>query len=205
MADNTLLNAGTGGDTIASDDISGIKFQRMKLIHGADGVNDGDVSKANPLPVFIFDTAKLPIHYWANAAAAGTTTTETAITLSRSPSAGGTVTTGTSFVITSGKWFRITSMAFATRGNTSATAQVTTFNLRVNTAGAVTTTSAIWFSARSATPATASAWDRTAIFDFDDNGPELLGNGTIQIGITAAATYTTNAPTWDVAIFGYEY
>lgn len=50
MADDTTLNAGTGGDVIASDDISGVKFQRMKLIHGADGVNDGDVSRNNPLP-----------------------------------------------------------------------------------------------------------------------------------------------------------
>lgn len=51
MADNTILNAGTGGDTLASDDISGVKFPRIKLIHGADGTNDGDVSNANPLPV----------------------------------------------------------------------------------------------------------------------------------------------------------
>lgn len=51
MADNTTLNAGVGGDTIATDDIGGVKFQRIKLIHGADGTNAGDVSAANPLPV----------------------------------------------------------------------------------------------------------------------------------------------------------
>lgn len=38
MADNTLLNSGTGGDTIATDDISGVKYQRVKLSLGADGV-----------------------------------------------------------------------------------------------------------------------------------------------------------------------
>ena len=54
MADNTLLNAGTGGDLIASDDIGGVKFQRNKLVHGADGVNDGDVSRTNPLPVKVY-------------------------------------------------------------------------------------------------------------------------------------------------------
>lgn len=37
MADNTTLNSGTGGDTIASDDIGGIKHQRVKLSVGADG------------------------------------------------------------------------------------------------------------------------------------------------------------------------
>ena len=51
MTDNTTLNTGTGGDVVASDDISGVKYQRVKLIEGADGVNDGDISSANPLPV----------------------------------------------------------------------------------------------------------------------------------------------------------
>src|SRR5207237_7472251 len=49
MADNTTL-PGTG-DIIADDDIGGVKFQRFKQIHGNDGVNDGDVSKTNPLPI----------------------------------------------------------------------------------------------------------------------------------------------------------
>ena len=51
MADNTTLNLGLNGDVIGSDDIGGVKFQRIKLIHGADGVNAGDVSGANGLPV----------------------------------------------------------------------------------------------------------------------------------------------------------
>ena len=58
MADNTTLNSMTGGDAIAADDISSVKYQRIKLIHGADGVNDGDVSSANGLPVQV--VAALP-------------------------------------------------------------------------------------------------------------------------------------------------
>lgn len=38
MADNVVLNTGSGGDTIAADDISGIKHQRVKISVGADGV-----------------------------------------------------------------------------------------------------------------------------------------------------------------------
>jgi hypothetical protein len=53
MADNTTLPTGSGGDTIATDDIGGVKFQRVKLVHGADGVNAGDVSDANPFPITI--------------------------------------------------------------------------------------------------------------------------------------------------------
>ena len=50
MADNTTLNAGTGGDVIASDDIDGVKYQRIKPAFGVDGVAV-DVSTENPLPV----------------------------------------------------------------------------------------------------------------------------------------------------------
>lgn len=52
MADNTILNLGIGGDTIASDDIAGVKHQRVKVEFGADGTAS-DVSLTNPLPVSI--------------------------------------------------------------------------------------------------------------------------------------------------------
>lgn len=51
MADNTQLNSGSGGDILATDDIGGTKWPRSKITLGADGVNDGDVSSSNPLPV----------------------------------------------------------------------------------------------------------------------------------------------------------
>lgn len=54
MADNTAQN---GTDTIATDDIGGVKFQRIKLVHGADGVNAGDVSTANALPALLTGNA----------------------------------------------------------------------------------------------------------------------------------------------------
>lgn len=50
MADNTVLNSASGGDTIATDDIGGIKHQRVKVEFGADG-SASDVSVSNPLPV----------------------------------------------------------------------------------------------------------------------------------------------------------
>lgn len=50
MADNTALNAGTGGDTIATDDIAGVKHQRVKIQYGDDGAAT-DVSDTNPLPI----------------------------------------------------------------------------------------------------------------------------------------------------------
>ena len=55
MADNTELNSGTGGDTIATDDVGGIKFQKVKVDLGGDGASSalirGQTAKANALPV----------------------------------------------------------------------------------------------------------------------------------------------------------
>ena len=50
MADNTILNPGAGGDTIAADDVSGVKYQVVKLDVGGDGATSG-VTADNPLPV----------------------------------------------------------------------------------------------------------------------------------------------------------
>lgn len=52
MADNIAITAGSG-TSMGADDISSVKYPRVKLIHGADGVNDGDVSTANGLPISI--------------------------------------------------------------------------------------------------------------------------------------------------------
>lgn len=55
MPDNVLISAQVDNEsaqaTVAADEIGGAQYQRVKLIHGADGANDGDVSSANPLPV----------------------------------------------------------------------------------------------------------------------------------------------------------
>lgn len=49
MADNTVVNAGSGGDTIASDDIGGVKHQRIKLSVGADGSASDAIPVSNGL------------------------------------------------------------------------------------------------------------------------------------------------------------
>lgn len=50
MADNTTLDTGSGGDVIATDDIAGVKHQRVKVQYGVDGAAT-DVSDSNPLPI----------------------------------------------------------------------------------------------------------------------------------------------------------
>lgn len=57
MADNVEAASGSGGPTFASDDIGGIQFPRVKLVHGGDGTNAGDVSTSNGLPVNVLNTS----------------------------------------------------------------------------------------------------------------------------------------------------
>jgi hypothetical protein len=60
MADNTTLNTGSGGDVIATDDlttlnggaVSGFKVQRVKVGYGSDA-SLRDVDSSNPLPALL--------------------------------------------------------------------------------------------------------------------------------------------------------
>jgi hypothetical protein len=55
--DDVTLDAMSGGSVIATDEIASKHYQRVKLIHGADGVNAGDVSSANGLPIQVLNIA----------------------------------------------------------------------------------------------------------------------------------------------------
>lgn len=50
MSENVNITPGSG-DVVGADEIGGIKYQRIKLILGDEGANDGDVSATNKLPV----------------------------------------------------------------------------------------------------------------------------------------------------------
>ena len=50
MADNVDITPGAGA-TVAADLIGGVLHQRVKITVGADGVNDGDVNTACPMPI----------------------------------------------------------------------------------------------------------------------------------------------------------
>ena len=52
MADDLTLNPGSGGAKLATDDVGGVHYQRVKPAHGTDGAAT-DTSHAAPLPVDI--------------------------------------------------------------------------------------------------------------------------------------------------------
>lgn len=53
MANNTTLNPGVGGDTIATEDLSGVKYPLTKIMIGAAGSIEGDVASTRPLPTVL--------------------------------------------------------------------------------------------------------------------------------------------------------
>ncbi len=75
MADDiNVLDAASATKTVAADEVASKLYQRIKLVHGADGVNAGDVAAGNPLPVVQTGTPALP----TGAASAANQTTELA-------------------------------------------------------------------------------------------------------------------------------
>lgn len=59
MADNVTVTPGSG-DTIATDDIGGIQYQRIKIGFGVDGAYV-DVSSSAPMPMWVTSTVPQPV------------------------------------------------------------------------------------------------------------------------------------------------
>ena len=51
MADNIILNLGSGGDITRAEDVAGVKIPVVKIHNGAAGVDGGPITSANPLSV----------------------------------------------------------------------------------------------------------------------------------------------------------
>lgn len=66
MTDNVAITAGAG-TSIASDDVGGVQYQRVKVAFGADGVAT-DAHNDNPFPVI---ERGIPTYFFSSALAAG--------------------------------------------------------------------------------------------------------------------------------------
>jgi hypothetical protein len=61
LANNTELNAGTGGDTIATEDVAGVKYELVKLVNSTAGSTTRTGIAADPLHVQGTVTASGPL------------------------------------------------------------------------------------------------------------------------------------------------
>lgn len=121
---------------------------------------------------------------------------------------GAAIASFTSKVITAGKKLRITSIfGSADAGGTTPAISRVTFKVRVNSSGAVTTTSPLQAILKMPhIPAVAKNSVNNFVNYFD--GIEFTGDGTKQIGITVLCpdwTNNTNVPTISLTIFAFEY
>ena len=202
MADNTAFNTGSGGDTLASDDIGGVKYERGKLIHGADGTNDGDIAKANPLPALITNTGRTELRFSNSSITITGFNTEQLVTLTKSSDTSAT-TTGTSFVVTSGKRFRITGVHVSVMAGTTAV-QAVEYSIRINTAGAIATTStAIYRTRTGLVSKSINAMGPRINEVYGFGGIDIPGDGTLQWGVTLNGSSANGRAS--VLITGYEY
>jgi hypothetical protein len=113
-------------------------------------------------------------------------------------------TTGTNFLLEAGSRYRIGSIVCSQVGHSTATRADTTFRLRLNNSGAATVSSnPVLWAARIGTPATSGAYE-TFQQTFPE-GMELIGDGVAQFAFTYACNYTTNPPTLNISVHGYEY
>jgi hypothetical protein len=90
MVDNYVANAGSGGNTFASDDASGVHYPYVKLVYGADNTQTL-VSTSNPMPVDLRTdnlSGNLDVNIAASAATVTVGGTLTDITTSVTPGTG---------------------------------------------------------------------------------------------------------------------
>lgn len=141
-------------------------------------------------------------------------TADTLLTVTESRD-GAATTTFTTKVITSGKRMRLQScfLCYEINGTTVATLRPFYVRIRINTAGAVTTSSPLVAEVGVVpdvvytTAAVTLGGGAVAAYNFPD-GFEFLGDGTKQIGISAASpgyVITTTLPKLTMSIVGFEY
>ena len=167
MADNVTLPG--IGEVAGADDIGGVKIQRVKLIHGVDGTNDGDVAATNPLPVV---------------AASGHTTT---VTITR-PSNATAYTAGDAVGDTGGSAI----LTFANMGKASGNVIITGAHLQVDVVGIPSGMSTFTLELYNAAPdaiADNAAWD---LVSSGDRG-KYLGYLTLTTPVDKGSTlYSIN-------------
>lgn len=141
MADNTTLNTMSGGDVIATDDVttlngsasSGVKVQRVKVMYG-DENSATDASATNPLPVNsagVSTSGNITAVNASPSSGAGTANSSVALTLNGATGVAfdvrGTFTATLSFqgTIDGTNWFTLTAVAAGGGQNSAATTSAT--------------------------------------------------------------------------------
>jgi hypothetical protein len=216
MADNTVIPAGTGGDTIRDIDRAGagIKTQVVQLDMGGGNANAEmlvvgtakGTQATNQLPVQQPKDAGRNLSTLFMAAPVATTTTETLQSLTGYKGGAAVTATTTPAVVTTGKTFRAQALVI-TYVATATTEGSVRVNLRANTAGVVAIGSPLVFSTTVGHQGGAEIVGAasTVTIPLPDGMEFAAGTG---IGLTAqgfVGTTATASGSVQASLIGYEY
>jgi hypothetical protein len=196
----------TAANQAAIQSDGSLLIQPQAITKGTQGANGLSVQDLK-------DSGRVAIG-WTVSQFIATAATDALLTVTESRD-GAATTTFTSKVITSGKRLRLQAchLTYEIGGTTVANLRPIYIRIRVNTAGAATTSSPLVAtlgvvpSVTYSTPAALVGGGANQEYTFPD-GFEFLGDGTKQIGISAIApgwVTTTTLPTLTMSIIGFEY
>ena len=185
MADNTVLNSGTGGDTIASDDIGGVKYQRVKLSCGADG-----------------SATDVPVGGGVEAAALRVTIASDSTGVVSIDDNGASLTVDNAALSVTGGGVEASAMRVTIASDSTGVLSVDDngASLTVDNAALSVTGGGVEASALRVTIAS----DSTGVLSIDDNGGSITVDGTVAVSgtVTVGSHAVTNAGTFAVQVDG---
>ena len=196
IVDNTLQ---TGSSNIATDDIGGVHYQRVKNTFGGDGVAT-DVSTTDPFPTRVYPLARTLVSYYTEAYSV---TAAEALATITGVVRGNAAPVTTQLTVTAGKTLRVQSVTI-TGVVLGVTVAATHVRLRANFAGAATATSPIYVSARLGNPAIgtqAANYGLAPVFmNFPDGFDFPAGTGLQFTAISSTAAMHSLS----ITLLGYE-
>ena len=195
MADNVVLNAGSGGTTVRAKQIGTVDTQIVQLDVGGQSA-ESLVSTANPLPVIQphdVIASRTPITIYLDAVAGITTEALATMNINKA----GTVTTGTSYTVTAGKTLKVIFFGSSVK-NTSTVCSNS--RMRLRSAATVAATSPIYIANEVGSLYAVANSTNT---DDTDIGEGIMLAAGVQIGVSHIESATTC--TVSCCLIGFEY
>ncbi len=221
MADNTVLNEGSGGDTIrnAEKTVNDPAKTQLVIVDTGGAADDDDeialvstvkgTQGANPIPVQATkDGGRTPVVLTAQSVNGTTTTT----LISCSINVGGTVTSGTSYSVPEGSVFRVQSITANIQSTGDSPVNVTVSLLSAASVGVTSPVFATLNPAVCKSSSTSSGFSGEYQTDTADlpipDGLEFTGATEValaQDGGNSNSTFSTSSYILSVCLIGYIY
>ncbi len=196
----TIFNTGAPVQYRAS--VVGVASVRFRVTSASSAVTSVVIQPSNTTTILQTAESTVSAVYFQRGVTASPASTETIIPINRTLGTDNSQTSLSNGTPSSGRTFKITAIQLGLQGNTTtATTAGCTFRIRYQPASAGTS-SPLLVETRLGVPATIGAYS-VANVALPDAGFDIQSG--YYFCVTYTAVYTSNPPSVDVAIFGYEY